>query len=89
MIGRMKVVDRTGHTETPWATTEDELTELREAGQTVITQEEADTRFRELINQNFVAYRKDEPGADYEISRREPFDPAAHEYLMVPPMAGG
>lgn len=80
----MKIVDRTGHSTLTWDESAVEADEV-----TKISQDEADARFSELINANFVAFKKGAPDAEFEMARGEVFDPAAHEYLMVPPMAGG
>lgn len=83
MAGKMKIVDRTGHTTLEWPDTDAPV----EDGQ--LSQAEVNSRFDELVQANFVAFKKEAPDKGFEMARGEGFDPEAHEYLMVPPMAGG
>ena len=74
MTGRLKVMDRTGHTSVEWST------DLRD------TVEEANRRFNELLAGGYTAFVMEDTTTGHQITT---FDEEAETVILVPRMVGG
>ena len=74
MTGKLKIMNRTGHTTMTWST------DLQE------TVEAANQRFNEMLEQGYTAYVMTDTRSGEQIAE---FDATASSILMIPRMVGG
>ncbi len=74
MTGRLKVLDRSGHTTIEWST------DLQE------TVDAANRRFDELLRQGYTAYVMEDSTTGRQVGE---FEENAETVLLVPRMVGG